>query len=1591
MFTTSQRLVDNNIADDGNSEDTVPRPSTEKDTTGDDISTVDQGRGGSKSSTTSRSLENASVLPSVDVSPPYTQISTTSPTENQLDITEKPSNDVKEPNKSSDNSNEEISKMISNSVINHLDKKNVEPPADVTVEIESNSDITKPNINVDGINEVNVSVQIPNDSDESTEEIKRTKISLPKVPDTNKIDVNQLDLAVKELLDNFDTQKVSVGNADISEMITNSVIDHLDKNNLKQPDDITLLIKPNSNTSKPTINVDGVDEIEITVKIPGQNESKDETKKTISVPKVPGTNNIDVQKLDSAVKEVLEDFGLQEVSTSNEDISETISKSVMDHLDKNDLKTPNDLTVVINSNSDISKPKIKVDGIDEIEVDVQIPDENESNVETIRKISVPKAPGSDRIDVEKLDSAVKEVLEDFDSSKENEDTSEMISKSVMDHLDKNDLKTPNDLTVVVNSNSDISKPKIMVDGIDEIEVDVQIPDENETVKETRRKIPVLKVPGTDTIDIQQFNLAVRKVLDSSRKSETPDLSSKTFENESEIEVINTISQDITNAVIAYVNDGEKDIPENLIVDVVSEDNMMQFGSIQLEQTKEKEDTLKAKIKLNLDLEFTVPVPTLQKEENTIDKQELVSKLSEAFDKVVTDDSVNAMGKTPHLSWFFDYSTDSNATTINSISVDGATTLEMSEDPNKTSTPTESTISNELESVITTTKRTISVDGVTTLEMSEDPNKTSIPTESTISNELESVISTTKRTKVSSSTKDISEMIATSVMDHLDKNDLKHPDDITVVIEANSSILEPKIKVDGIDEIKVDIQIPNDNDKSLEKVERKIMVSKVPGTDTIDIQQLNAALKKILDDWSQFQLGSLSTVNVPSSEGGQSTSSNFNRDKSVNVTTLSTSGSSITTESTTLPIEGDGPTRIPDMESTVSLTESTTIPNKIDGPTQLSNEEISPSTTTFSSLPSRPTQLPSEEEVITSSTASSQLPSIIGGPTQLPDEEIRPSTLPPKTSGPNQLPSKLNSLSTTELTTSQQTTTDAITTTESSFFGAGVLDRVRDLAIALIAGLIAQSVGFPFSPSPAKKDDKEGVFVNVPTRPPLVNAKDPYIRKQVIGGEGAFDGNIFSLSIPVKPNEVDDLKNDEVRENLSTVVKEAFESIDPVDNIQVKEVDGKLIINAPYAGRSQLVTTARTTTDTRPKEPRFNDPIENEGSFIPIQATKRPPSEAEISTSPKVNIRPATNLPSNVGRDQPESVDPRTNPIDPNLQEDTTTRPIVSTSRRTAKPQVTTSKTIISPATNLPSSEVRDQPESIDPRTNRPFDPNYNLQGIEIQRPTTEKPILPEYVDNNGIYVVPPTIYSPGGEGEGGGFNTRPDIEDPDVYLRPVDPRLRGFGEPSVNIVEARVEELANTTRGSTIGVATISSITVGIIALLGFGLIIFMALARRRRRKYDATAASSANLTPTQSRTTFSGTPVMADTPSVSGGAWDDPLNTTGSSSIDPVVAIDGHQTIISSYNEFMSIPNDARNNIMHSLPSPQSSLEGGQHAPLSTSTPPLPGGPQNPGNNNASNSGHGPHTGQGGIPRTRDLIETSPFLFAPNLAGGNNLLHYHP
>merc|ERR1712037_83759 len=117
--------------------------------------------------------------------------------------------------------------------------------------------------------------------------------------------------------------------------------------------------------------------------------------------------------------------------------------------------------VVVETNSEILKPSIKVDGIDEIEVDVQIPDENESKEGIKRKVFIPKVHGTDEIDVKKLDSAIKEVLDKFDLPEvfpNNQEISEMITKSVMDYLDKNELKETDDVTLVIKPNSNILEP-----------------------------------------------------------------------------------------------------------------------------------------------------------------------------------------------------------------------------------------------------------------------------------------------------------------------------------------------------------------------------------------------------------------------------------------------------------------------------------------------------------------------------------------------------------------------------------------------------------------------------------------------------------------------------------------------------------------------------------------------------------------------------------------------------------------------------------------------------------------------------------------------------------------------------------------------------------------------------------------------------------------------------------------------------------------------------------------------------------------------------------------------------------------------------
>jgi len=535
--------------------------------------------------------------------------------------------------------------------------------------------------------------------------------------------------------------------------------------------------------------------------------------------------------------------------------------------------------------------------------------------------------------------------------------------------------------------------------------------------------------------------------------------------------------------------------------------------------------------------------------------------------------------------------------------------------------------------------------------------------------------------------------------------------------------------------------------------------------------------------------------------------------------------------------------------------------------------------------------------------------------------------------------------------------------------------------------------------------------NIPTKPPQVfTAKDPFVRNRIKGGEGAFDGNFFNLTIPIKPEEVNDLKRDQIKQNITKAVQEAFGNDQTSEDITVilpelSENDGKIFIKAPYVPAIKSSETPdATTTSIRPKLPRLDDNLEKQPI---IKSTTRPTLQITTKDKPEFRVDPTFDRTTSVFRETTSTsttlATPRTTSNIAQIKttsrssvsfelEDAITepsvQPTISTTesfKRTGKPISSTYPTFASTRDSvssvLPFEPSRRQPPTfIDPE----FEPEYDPAIDPVLSRDEDEPIF-DYlpIDENRIPIITPTVFVPKIPRREFEYEEDEYIEEEVLNSVAVDSnkvfdsRLNFLGGSSVDVVKATVVEDLNyarsvrESRASSIGIATISSITVGVIALLGFGLLIFMALARRRRRKYDTTAASSAALTPTQSRTTFSGTPVMVDTPSVSGGFGDDPLNTTGSSTIDPVVAIDGHQTIISSYNEFMSIPNDARHNIMNSLPSPNSSEEG--FGPINP--PPPPTVPSNP---------------SGGIQRTRNLVESSPFLFAPNPASyGGQPMHY--
>jgi hypothetical protein len=126
-------------------------------------------------------------------------------------------------------------------------------------------------------------------------------------------------------------------------------------------------------------------------------------------------------------------------------------------------------------------------------------------------------------------------------------------------------------------------------------------------------------------------------------------------------------------------------------------------------------------------------------------------------------------------------------------------------------------------------------------------------------------------------------------------------------------------------------------------------------------------------------------------------------------------------------------------------------------------------------------------------------------------------------------------------------------------------------------------------------------------------------------------------------------------------------------------------------------------------------------------------------------------------------------------------------------------------------------------------------------------------------------------------------------------------------------------------VAAIVAIVIGTLAVVCFALMVFMAMARRRR-VLEETPSHTAYTNTT--RYTPEGTPSNISSHDMKTNPYLEELSPNVSTSdvhasLDVVVPVDGHQTIIGLFEDFLEVPQGSRPNILSSLP------------PLSTPSPP--------------------------------------------------------
>ena len=142
---------------------------------------------------------------------------------------------------------------------------------------------------------------------------------------------------------------------------------------------------------------------------------------------------------------------------------------------------------------------------------------------------------------------------------------------------------------------------------------------------------------------------------------------------------------------------------------------------------------------------------------------------------------------------------------------------------------------------------------------------------------------------------------------------------------------------------------------------------------------------------------------------------------------------------------------------------------------------------------------------------------------------------------------------------------------------------------------------------------------------------------------------------------------------------------------------------------------------------------------------------------------------------------------------------------------------------------------------------------------------------------------------------------------------------NTGVIRAKVVEdtsYARSIRPANVGIAAIISIVIGILATICFAIMILLAMRRRRRHATAELAPSSTAYTNTSrySPDNSSGSGMSDMKPT-----YVEELSPNVSSSDihrqEVVVPMDGHLTIVGSYEEFLDVPTGARPNLLQCLP----------------------------------------------------------------------------